>query len=188
MNPFPQQFLSIHVCPRPLNNISIPIHYADGSLYAWASEQRFARLQSAGLVARVVRQRKGRISRAILFLRPGEAKPVSASSVMGTRYSLKEALELGQAWDLKHLDGSLQQREELCAAVDAVGFPPGDRRLHGPVKAKRQIGGRYLARVRGAFRGGQARLFQPVDQPANRSFIALPRTARARELPLDAPR
>jgi hypothetical protein len=35
------------------------------------------------------------------------------------------------------------------------------------VKAKRQIGGRYLARSRGAFRGGQARLRQPVDQPAN---------------------
>ncbi len=33
----------------------IPVYNADGSLYAWASEQRFARLQTAGLVARVVR-------------------------------------------------------------------------------------------------------------------------------------
>jgi len=87
-------------------NVSIPVYHADGSLYAWASEQRFARLQSAGLVARVVRQRKGHITRAMLFTRPGEPKPLSASSVMGTTYSFKESLEHGQAWDLKHLDGS----------------------------------------------------------------------------------
>ena len=87
-------------------NALIPVYHADGSLYAWATEQRFARLQSAGMVARVVRQRKGRINRAILFLRPGEPKPLSASSVMGTKYSFREPLEHGQAWDLKHLDGS----------------------------------------------------------------------------------
>ena len=87
-------------------NVLIPVYHADGSLYAWASEQRFARLQAAGLVARVVRERKGRIHRAILFLRPGEPKPLSASSVMGTRYSFKDLLEHGPAWELKHLDGS----------------------------------------------------------------------------------
>ncbi len=86
-------------------NALIPVYHADGSLFAWASEQRFARLQSAGLVARVVRLRKGRISRAILFLRPGEPKPLSASAATGTRYSFKEPLEHGWAWDLKHLGG-----------------------------------------------------------------------------------
>ena len=86
--------------------VSIPVYHADGSLYAWASEQRLARLQLAGLVARVVRQRNGRINRAILFLRPGEPKPMSASSVMGTMYSFKEHLEHGRAWDLKHLGGN----------------------------------------------------------------------------------
>ena len=87
-------------------NVSIPVYRADGSLYACASEQRFAKLQSAGLVARVVRQRKGHITRAILFTRPGEPKPLSASSVIGTTYSFKESLEHGRAWDLKHLGGS----------------------------------------------------------------------------------
>ena len=87
-------------------NVSIPVYQADGSLYACVSEQRLARLQSAGLVARVVRHRKGHINRATLFLRPGEPRPLSASSVMGTRYSVKESLEHGRAWDLKHLDGS----------------------------------------------------------------------------------
>lgn len=35
------------------------------------------------------------------------------------------------------------------------------------MKARRQIGARYLARMRGAFRGGQVRPREPVDQPAN---------------------
>jgi len=87
-------------------NASIPVYQADGSLYACVSEQRLARLQSAGLVARVVRHRKGHVNRAILFLRPGEPKSMSASSIAGTRYSFKELLEHGRAWDLKHLGGN----------------------------------------------------------------------------------
>ena len=105
VNPFPQLFLPLHVCPK-IMNASIPVYQADGSLYASVSEQRLARLQSAGLVARVVRHRKGHINRAILFLRPGEPKPMSASSVMGTRYSFKELLDHGPAWDLKRLGGN----------------------------------------------------------------------------------
>jgi hypothetical protein len=84
-------------------NASIPVYNGDGSLFACASDQRLARLESAGLVDRVVRGRKGQIMRAILFTRPGEAKPLSASSVAGTRYSHKERLEHGRAWDLKRL-------------------------------------------------------------------------------------
>ncbi len=92
-------------------NALIPVYHADGSLYAWASEQRLARLQSAGLVARVVRHRKGRINRAILFLRPGESKPMlAASSVMGNRYSYKEDLAHGPAWRLKRLDSSCNEK------------------------------------------------------------------------------
>jgi hypothetical protein len=87
-------------------NTLIPVYRADGSLYAWASERRFARLQSAGLVARVVRLRKGRINRAILFLRPGEPKLLSARALAGTRYSFKELLKHGPAWELKHLGGN----------------------------------------------------------------------------------
>ena len=105
VNPFPQPFLSLYVCPKTISAL-IPVYSADGSLYAWASEQRFARLQSAGLVARVVRHRKGHVNRAILFRRPGEPKLASASSVVGTRYSFNEALKHGAAWELKHLDGS----------------------------------------------------------------------------------
>jgi hypothetical protein len=99
---------AVPATPRvPKNmNTSIPVYQADGSLYASVSEQRLARLQSAGLVSRVVRHRKGHINRAILFLRPGEPKPMSVSSVMGTRYSIKELLDHGPAWDLKRLGGN----------------------------------------------------------------------------------
>jgi hypothetical protein len=87
-------------------NPLIPVYNADGSLYVWASEKRFARLQSAGLVARVVSSRKGQVKRATLFLRPGDSKPMPASPAMGTRYSFKELLESGPAWELKHLGGN----------------------------------------------------------------------------------
>jgi len=87
-------------------NSSIPVYQADGSLYACVSEQRLATLQTTGLVARVVRHRKGHINRAILFLQPGESKPMAANSIRGARYSFKEQLAHGPAWELRHLDGS----------------------------------------------------------------------------------
>ena|ERR1035437_7099922 len=89
-----------------MNAALIPVYHAEGSLYAHVNEQRLDRLQSVGLVARLVRSRKGQIKRAILFIRPGEPKPLSARSVMGTTYSFKESLEHGPAWELKHLDGA----------------------------------------------------------------------------------
>jgi hypothetical protein len=88
------------------NTALIPVYHADGSLFATASEQRLARLESAGMVDRVVRSRKGQIMRAILFIRPGEARPMSARSMAGTQYSHEERLEHGRAWDLNRLGGN----------------------------------------------------------------------------------
>lgn len=101
---------------------SIPTYRSDGSLYACVSEQRLANLQSAGLVARVVRSRKGQIVRAILFLRPGEPKPMPAGSVIGTRYSFKERLDHGLAWELKHLDGSRRGKNYAPPETRAAFF------------------------------------------------------------------
>ena len=86
-------------------NPSIPVYQADGSLYACVSEQRLARLEAAGLVARVIRSRNGLVKRVILFMRSGDPKPMSVHSLMGTRYSFKELLEHGPAWELNHLGG-----------------------------------------------------------------------------------
>ncbi|MCX6621794.1 MAG: hypothetical protein NTY38_12110 [Acidobacteria bacterium] len=115
MNLLPQLSVLLHVCPQLMTAALIPVYHADGSLYTWASEERLARLQSAGLVARVVRQRKGRINRAILFMRPGELKPLSRSSLMGTKYAFKELLEHGWVWQLKHLSApSTAQRNRTA--------------------------------------------------------------------------
>src|ERR1017187_8362670 len=110
-------------------NAPILVYNADGSLYAWASEQRLARLQSAGLVARVVRHRKGHINRVFLFLRPGEPKPLSASSVAGARYSFKELLEHGPAWKLKHLEGNANGKDPAHRRLDRS-------RVNGSLKAR----------------------------------------------------
>jgi hypothetical protein len=85
---------------------SIPVYRPDGSLYDLVSVQRLTRLQTAGLVARVVRHRKGHVNRAILFIRPGEPKPLAAGALAGSKYSFKETLEHGQAWELKRLGDS----------------------------------------------------------------------------------
>src|SRR2546421_630923 len=103
--PFPAVLPTITPVSKTMNTC-IPVYNADGSLDACASEHRLARLQAARLVARVVRYRKGIINRAILFIRPGEPKPLTASGVMGTAYSFKEHLAHGPAWEMKHLDGS----------------------------------------------------------------------------------
>jgi len=109
--------------PKSMNS-TIPVYRADGSLYASVSRQQLATLQSAGLVAHVVRHRKGHINRAILFLRAGDPQPVAAGSVMGTRYSSKELLEHGPAWELKHLDGS-RSGKNYAPPGDARYLPPG---------------------------------------------------------------
>ena len=46
-----------------------------------------------------------------------------------------------------------QRWQDLCATEDARCLPPGGRGLHNPnpVKARRQVGARYVARARGAF-------------------------------------
>jgi hypothetical protein len=106
VNLFPQQFSTAARVSTTMNLALIPVYHADGGLYSHVDEHRLERLQSLGLIDRIVHSRKGQIMRAILFIRPGEAKPKSASSMAGTKYSHKERLKHGQAWDLKHLDGS----------------------------------------------------------------------------------
>jgi hypothetical protein len=104
-------------------NVLIPVYNADGSLHAWVSQPQLARLEAAGLVARLVRSRKGQVKRAILFLQPGEPKP--AMSVAATKYSFKESLEHGQVWELKRLGGNregetyapLETREDFLRVV-----------------------------------------------------------------------
>ena len=81
---------------------SIPVYRADHSLYAHVSQQGLEGLQSAGLVARVVRSRKGDIKRVSLFGQPGEPGATPHGAYLGTRYSFREQVESGsQYWQHK---------------------------------------------------------------------------------------
>jgi hypothetical protein len=91
-------------------NDSIPLYRADGSVCGSVTPQQLNALQAAGLVARLVRHRKGHINRAILHLRPGDPMPLSASALRGTRYAFRERLSCGRKWDLRHLGGSSDAR------------------------------------------------------------------------------
>lgn len=67
----------------------IPLYTADGELHDWISEQRMARLDKLGLI-RIVRHKKGKVSRCILHRRPGDPPPTRLSVYLGRRYSYRE--------------------------------------------------------------------------------------------------
>lgn len=105
------------VSPKPTGS-QIPVYRADLSLYAHVSEKRFERLQSVGLIARIVRSRKGDIKRAILFALPGEPKETSARTYLGKPYSYREHLDSGlRCWRLKRLDW----KDEDGVVIDTRG-------------------------------------------------------------------
>ena len=81
----------------------IPLYSADGELQDWISSQRMARLEKLGL-SRIVKHKKGRVSRCILQRRPGDPSPTKLSAYLGTRYSYLERLDSGRlVWALRKL-------------------------------------------------------------------------------------
>jgi len=96
----------------------IPLYAAGGELSDWISEQRLARLQAAGLIARVVRHPKGHVNRAILFRRPGEGRAAELKDYLGTRYSFREHLDNGYlCWKLRRLGRGDELRPIFLAVV-----------------------------------------------------------------------
>jgi hypothetical protein len=73
----------------------IAVYSCDGELIQWMDEKRVQRLMQCGRVARVVKNRAGRIKRATLYLMPGEPKPSTLRDYMGTNYSFPEYLKDG---------------------------------------------------------------------------------------------
>ena len=81
----------------------IPLYTADGELHDWISEQRMARLDKLCLI-RIVRHKKGKVSRCIMHPRPGDPLPMNLSVYLGTRYSYLERLDSGRlVWTLRKL-------------------------------------------------------------------------------------
>ncbi|MCW5982460.1 MAG: hypothetical protein KIT09_30515 [Bryobacteraceae bacterium] len=87
-----------------LQTRTIPLYACDGAFIEQATARRIARLDKLGLI-RLVRHRKGHVNRAILLGRPGEPKPVPVAAYAGRKYSFRERLEHGHAWELKRLGG-----------------------------------------------------------------------------------
>ena len=62
-----------------------------------------ARLDGLGLI-RIVKHKKGRVSRCILLPRTGDPRPIRLLAYLGTRYSYLERLDCGRAvWTLRKL-------------------------------------------------------------------------------------
>ena len=115
VNLFPADTV-LHVCMAM--DTRIPVYKADGTLYSRVTEQGLARLQALGLVARVVRHRKGHINRAILFRRSGEGRAAELKDYLGTRYSFREHLENGYlCWKLRRLGRGDELRPIFLAVV-----------------------------------------------------------------------
>lgn len=82
----------------------IALYTADGELKEFISEQRLARLEALGRIARIVRHRKGHINRAIQVRLPGEGRAMRDTAYMGAAYSYKQALTGGhRCWRLRAL-------------------------------------------------------------------------------------
>lgn len=111
---------------------SVPIYRADGPLIDWADDQRLARLESFGLVARLVRRRDGAPARAYLHVRPGDPKPTSPAALLGTRYAVRERLSHGPQWDLRHLGSDRDVRTTKLATCRSVAAWRAQSRITHP--------------------------------------------------------
>ena len=96
---------------------SIPIYRSDGMLNDVVSEHALARLEAVGLIARVIRNRKGHVKRAILVMRPGE-EPIRRTVYLGTRYVFRDHLDNGKmCWALRRLGRGDELRPIFLAVV-----------------------------------------------------------------------
>ena len=94
----------------------IPLYNADNELIDRISEQRLARLQALGRIARVVRHRKGHINRAIQIRLQSDGSALQPADYLGTRYSSRQQLSEGRScWRLRAL-GDRPSETELAPA------------------------------------------------------------------------
>jgi hypothetical protein len=116
----------------------IPPYYApDGTSLGFRSLAAAKRLIAGGFV-KASYGRKGHL-KAIWLRREDGSNPVETRAPAGTRYSFLENLDHGRSWKLRRLD----QKDEDAS--------PSRRARSSLKQRKKQIGGRYLARIRGAF-------------------------------------
>ena len=93
----------------------IAVYNCDGALLQWMDEKRVRRLIECGRVARVVKNRAGRIERATLHLIAGEPKPSTLRDYLGTKYSFREHLKDGhRCYRLRGLGDNPRAERDLA--------------------------------------------------------------------------
>ena len=97
-----------------------PLYSYDGELVAWINTKRFRRLDEAGRVARVVRNRTGEVKRATLLRMPGEPKPSFLEDYRGTSYSFRQRLAEGHRCHRLRALGDNPQADEYYLAPEEV--------------------------------------------------------------------
>ena len=96
----------------------IPLYNSHGELQEKITEQRLTRLHALGLIARIVRHRKGHVNRAVMFRREGEVRGANLKDCPGTKYSFLEHLEGGHiAWSMKRLGHGDELRSVFLQVV-----------------------------------------------------------------------
>lgn len=90
----------------------VPLYSYDLAFLAFVPERHVLKLEHAG-AAKVVRHKKGRIARAVMYKRPGDPKPTTVRSYVGQPYSFRHHLDDGHtAWALKPLGGYVSRRDQ----------------------------------------------------------------------------
>lgn len=91
--------------------MTVPLYSYDSSFQRFIPERQALRLERNGL-ANVVRHRKGRIARAVMFRRPDDPKPARLRDYQGKAYSYEQRLDDGHApWALKPLTGRIGRHD-----------------------------------------------------------------------------
>jgi hypothetical protein len=84
-------------------SMTVPLYSYDSAFLGLARERNVLKLERDGL-AKVIRHKKGRIARAVMYKRPGDPAPTTVRDYLGKAYSFRHHLNDGhQAWSLKPL-------------------------------------------------------------------------------------
>ena len=92
--------------------MTVPLYAYDLTFMGLAPERRILKLESNGL-AKVVRHKKGKISRAVMHKRPGDPDVLSVRDYMGKAYSFHQDLDDGhRPWAMKPLAGYASRQDQ----------------------------------------------------------------------------
>lgn len=92
--------------------MAVPLYTYELEYRGTVPERRVLKLERDGL-AKVVRHKKGRIARAIMYRRPDEPEATVLRDYMGTGYSFKHHLDDGhRPWALKPLTGHINRGDQ----------------------------------------------------------------------------